>query len=115
MGLHNQRLGRRGERLAAQWYRDHGYELVDRNWRCAEGELDLVLRRGPIVVFCEVKARTTLRFGHPAEAVTPAKQARIHRLALRWLFDHRISRRVRRRFDVAAVVGSRVSVIEGAF
>ncbi len=78
-----------------------------RNWRCREGELDLVVRRGRILVFCEVKARTTDAFGVPAEAVTRAKQARIRRLAARWLAEAAPSGARDIRFDVVAVLGGR--------
>jgi len=109
------RLGRSGEALAAEWYLGQGYDVLARNWRCAEGELDLVLARGPLVVFSEVKARTTDRFGTPAEAVTPAKQARIRRLAARWMAEAGPRRGRAVRFDVAAVSAGRVEVLEGAF
>jgi|SoiMethySBSTD1v2_1073268.scaffolds.fasta_scaffold03983_2 putative endonuclease len=114
---HRQRLGARGERLAADWYRVHGYELVARNWRCREGELDLVVARPGELVFCEVKSRSSDRFGVPAEAVTPAKQARLRVLAARFLAEHTSDGRRgwSLRFDVAAVTGGRVEVIEAAF
>ena len=70
-------FGQAGEDRAAAWYRAHGYEVLARNWRCREGELDLVVRRGRTLVFVEVKARRTDRFGIPAEAVTPTKQRRL--------------------------------------
>lgn len=108
------RLGAAGEALAERWYRRHGYKVVDRNWRCRAGELDLVLRRGQTIVFCEVKTRSSRRFGHPLEALTPAKQARIHRLAMQWLEATR-TRRKDIRFDVAAVERGRVEVFESAF
>lgn len=108
------RLGTAGEDLAAGWYRAAGYEVLDRNWRCPEGELDLVCRLGGTVVVCEVKARRSARFGTPAEAVTPAKQRRVRRLGARWLREHGIRCR-EVRFDVAAVTGGRVAVLEGAF
>jgi putative endonuclease len=76
------------------------------------------VQRGPTVVFCEVKARTGSRFGPPAEAVTPQKQARIRRLAVRWLREHPAgTSRTRRelRFDVAAILGDEVQLIEAAF
>jgi putative endonuclease len=107
-------LGRSGEDAAARWYEQAGYHVVGRNWRCAFGELDLVLRRGPMVVFCEVKTRSSDRFGTPAEAVTHRKQARLRRLAAEWLAVCAVgSREVR--FDVAAVCGDTVEVIEDAF
>jgi putative endonuclease len=91
---------------------------VDRNWRCREGELDLVVREGRTIVFCEVKSRTGNRFGLPVEAVTPTKQARIRRLAARWLREHpstTAGRRSELRFDVATILGDRLDVLEGAF
>lgn len=111
---HRQRLGAAGEDLAVAWYLRAGYEVVARNWRCRDGELDLVVRDRGTVVFCEVKTRTSDRFGVPAEAVTVAKQRRIRVLAAQFLREHpQRSRRIR--FDVAAVLGGRIEVLEGAF
>jgi putative endonuclease len=117
---HRQRLGARGEQLAAAWYGARGYRVVARNWRCAEGELDLVLLGRGDLVFCEVKTRSSDRFGVPAEAVTPAKQRRLRVLATRFLAEHAEGlrdggRRPGIRFDVAAVRGGVVEVIEAAF
>jgi putative endonuclease len=109
-----QALGRHGEDRAARWYRQAGYEVLDRNWRCPLGELDLVARRDATLVFCEVKARSSLSFGHPAEAVGPSKQQRIRRLAVQWM-DERGVRAPVVRFDVAAVLPRTVEVIEAAF
>jgi putative endonuclease len=114
--LARQRLGARGEDRAAAWYRRQGYEILTRNWRCRDGELDLICARGPDLVVCEVKTRSSLAFGHPAEAVTAAKQQRIRRLAARWLAEGDAPFRPREvRFDVAAVLPGEVSVIEAAF
>ena len=111
-----QALGRRGEDQAAAWYVAHGYEVLARNWRCREGELDLIVGRGSTVVICEVKARSSLDYGHPAEAVTLAKQRRIRALAARWLAEVELAVRPEVvRFDVAAVLPGEVSVIEDAF
>jgi putative endonuclease len=115
---YRQRLGARGEDRAADWYRAAGYDVVARNWRCAEGELDLVVGRPGELVFCEVKTRSSDRFGAPAEAVTIAKQRRLRTLAARFLADQSLDagtagRNVR--FDVVAVSGSTVDVIEAAF
>ena len=110
-------LGASGEDAVAAWYADRGYEVVARNWRCREGELDLVLRAGRAFVFCEVKTRSSDRFGVPAEAVTPAKQARLRALAGRFLAELSPGRGRgwSLRFDVAAVTAGRIEVIEGAF
>jgi putative endonuclease len=118
-------LGARGERLAAEWYSTRGYQVVARNWRCRDGELDLVVARPGELVFCEVKTRSSDRFGVPAEAVTPTKQRRLRLLAARFLAaggatgatgaGPRSGRGRRLRFDVVAVTGGRVEVIEAAF
>ncbi len=103
-----------GEDVAAAWYAAHGYEVVARNWRCRTGELDLIVRRGPEVVFCEVKSRRTAAFGAPAEAVNHEKRQRIRHLAARWVQESKV-RPAQIRFDVAAILDDQLEVIEGAF
>jgi putative endonuclease len=113
-----QRLGARGEQLVAEWYVARGYQVVARNWRCREGEIDLVVwSRRRDLVFCEVKTRSSTRFGVPAEAVTPAKRRRLRLLAARFLAAHgsEVAGRRGLRFDVAAVTAGRVEVIAAAF
>ena len=88
--------------------------LVSRNWRCREGEIDLVLTRARLLVFCEVKTRSSNAYGSPAAAVTPAKQARLRKLGMRWIDAHQM-RPGTLRFDVACVIGREVRVIESAF
>ena len=110
--------GAAGEAAAAAWYEERGYEVVERNWRRREGELDLIVRAGRTVVFCEVKTRTTGRYGTGAEAVTEPKQRRIRRLAARWFSELTPAsgrRALDARFDVVTVDGGVVEVIEGAF
>jgi putative endonuclease len=108
----------------AAWYRRAGYEVVAQNWRCDQGEIDIVALgpAGDVVVFCEVKTRTSDRFGTPFEAVTTSKQRRVRRLATRWLAQGRAAGRpayARVRFDVAAVTvhagALDVEVLEDAF
>ncbi len=107
-------LGASGEDQVASWYVARGYEVVVRNWRCRDGELDLIVRDGRMFVFCEVKTRTTDAFGAPVEAVTRAKQERLRRLAARWLTEAPLRPR-EIRFDVASVMGNEIEVFEGAF
>lgn len=83
-------LGAFGEAAAARHLVDQGMVLLDRNWRCELGEVDLVLRDGRTLVVCEVKTRSSLRFGAPLEGVTERKAARLRRLAARWLADHEV-------------------------
>ncbi|HET7531937.1 MAG TPA: YraN family protein [Nocardioidaceae bacterium] len=83
-------LGAYGEALAARHLTEQGMVVLDRNWRCDLGEVDLVLRDGRVLVVCEVKTRSSLAFGTPIEAVTEQKAARLRRLAARWLADHEV-------------------------
>lgn len=110
--------GAAGEAAAAAWYEERGYDVLERNWRRREGELDLVVRSGRTVVFCEVKTRSSDRFGTGAEAVTSAKQRRVRRLAARWFSELTPAsgrQALVARFDVVTVDGGVVEVIEGAF
>ncbi len=106
--------GRWGEDLAAAWYVQHGYGVLARNWRCRIGEVDLIVRRGRLIVICEVKARRTDAFGPAAAAVGLVKQQRLRRLAAEWLHSSGISG-VDVRFDVVAITGTTIDVIQQAF
>jgi putative endonuclease len=112
-------LGRAGENRAATWYLEHGFDVVDRNWRSRQGEIDIVARKGRLLVFCEVKTRTSQAFGEPFEAVTRAKQLRLRRLAAEWLRQSGSRARSHNsfevRFDVASLLGGRLEILEGAF
>lgn len=96
-------IGHSGEDAAERLYRRLGFRVLERNYRCRGGEIDLVVRRGPLVVFCEVKTRRTNRWGEPSEAVDRRKQERLRRLAARWLRERRPGA-VEVRFDVVSVV-----------
>jgi putative endonuclease len=80
-------LGRYGEDLAARRLRAAGMVVLERNWRCAAGEIDIVARDHDALVVCEVKTRRSRGYQHPMAAVTPAKAARLRRLAARWLSE----------------------------
>lgn len=85
-------LGQYGERVAAAHLVEAGYELLARNWRChdgeLDGELDIVARRDGVLAFVEVKTRSSVDFGEPAEAVGPQKVRKIRELATVWLRTH---------------------------
>lgn len=81
-------LGDYGERLAARYLGDQGFTIIDRNWRCARGEIDIVAADGACLVVCEVKTRSSDTFGAPFEAVTPSKARRLRRLAGLWVESH---------------------------
>lgn len=111
-------VGAEGESSAAAWYEEHGYEVIERNWRRREGEVDLIVRKGRTVAFCEVKTRTTDRFGTGAEAVVEPKQRRLRRLATRWLSELTPAsgrQLVEVRFDVVSITAGEIEVIEDAF
>jgi putative endonuclease len=112
-------LGRRGEDLAVQYLERRGLVVLSRNWRCRDGEIDVVATQRGRLVVCEVKTRSGTRFGEPAEAVTTRKAARIRRVTQAWLAAHHV-RWCEIRFDVLAVLvepGRPVAVrhYEGAF
>jgi putative endonuclease len=96
-------VGAHGERLAERHLAEQGLVVLSRNWRCSDGEIDLVLRDGDDVVFCEVKTRRSTLFGTPAEAIGVDKVHRLRRLANRWLAESAVRPR-EIRFDVVEVL-----------
>ena len=92
----------------------NGYRVIERNWRCTAGELDLVVARAGTIVFVEVKARAGDRFGGAVAAVGWDKQRRVRRLAAQWLYDHP-GEHGEVRFDVVAVTGTHIEVHTAAF
>ncbi|HCA74681.1 MAG TPA: YraN family protein [Bifidobacterium sp.] len=119
--LRARRVGELGESYAAAWLSHQGWRILDRNWHCRYGELDIVARdETGRIVFVEVKTRRTLRYGTPQEAVTPAKQINLRHAAVQWLAapEHR-SRNNGVRFDVISVIvrgdAPLVHHIKGAF
>ncbi|WP_111765288.1 YraN family protein [Nakamurella deserti] len=114
-------VGRNGEELAARYLGDIGLTVMTRNWRCREGELDIVAVDGrDLAVVCEVKTRSGVRYGSGAEAVDATKRRRIRRLATLWLAEHQARPGIRLRFDVISVLWTpgaepRLTHIAGAF
>jgi putative endonuclease len=98
-----QALGAYGERVAASHLAGLGMVVLDRNWRCDQGEVDLVLRDGDVLVVCEVKTRSSGACGSPHEAVDDAKVARLHRLLWRWCEDHGV-RPAETRVDLVGIL-----------
>ena len=112
-------VGAYGERLALRYLVQAGLVVLDRNWRSGTGEIDIIARDGDVLVCCEVKTRRGPAFGAPAEAVVPAKVARLRRLAAEWLARARVRPR-EVRFDVVEVLSPlrgapSVTHIRGAF
>ena len=110
-------LGQAGEEAVAHHLINQGFVILERNARIGRLELDIVARRGRLVVFCEVRTRTTVRFGHPAETLTRKKRRSVRTAVAQWLRAHRLGS-VRVRLDVAGVVmnqfGTRIDYFANA-
>lgn len=107
-----QAVGRYGEELAAKYLVAAGFVILERNWRCELGEIDIVARDGDTLVVCEVKTRRGLNYGSPLESITYRKLATLRGLAGRWLQQHS-TRPPQVRIDVVGVLvphGSRPTV-----
>lgn len=100
-------LGRAGEDRAARYLADRGYDVVDRNWRCATGEIDVVAVHERDLVVVEVKTRRGAAFGHPFEAVDQRKRRRLWQLGVAWIAEHPAQAQGRRlRLDAIALIGA---------
>jgi putative endonuclease len=118
MSLRGKRTGKKGEELAAAYLAQMGYRIVELNYRCIFGEIDIIALEGGILVFVEVKSRRTEAFGTPQVAVGPAKRDKISRIALNYLSENHLHQHPAR-FDVVAVkllpVGTQIELIRDAF
>jgi len=102
-------FGRAGEERAAQHLSDLGYRIMARNWRCAQGELDIVAARDDVLCVVEVKTRRSELFGHPFDAVDERKLRRLWRLAFAWARSHPEEAAAKRiRIDVIGLTGADV-------
>jgi putative endonuclease len=106
--------GHRYEERAAAFLVRHGYDILERNWRAGRKEIDLIVRQGRVVVFVEVKAARTAKFGHPAEKVNERKQRHLTQAARRYLSEREMPD-TDFRFDVVTFVGEKLEHYPGAF
>ncbi len=113
--MNNRETGSRHEKLAAAYLRQKGYRILEFNYRCPWGEVDLIAREGSYLVFVEVKYRRSARWGMPAEAVDSRKQERIRRAASWYLSARRLSGETPCRFDVVGILGEQIELIRDAF
>jgi putative endonuclease len=103
VGVRNQVVGAYGERVAERYLGGLGMAVLERNWRCPDGELDLVLRDGDVLVACEVKTRSSDAYGSPHEAIAHGKLDRLQRLASRWAAERLGTTPPAIRIDLVAV------------
>ena len=106
--------GASGEARATRLLERHGYRIVERNFRCKAGELDIIARDGDVLCFVEVRSRANAEHGHAAEMVTPKKQAQVSRVALMYI-GLRNPAFERSRFDVVAITGDDELLIRDAW
>ena len=113
--MNKRQTGSRYEETAAAFLTSKGYRVLERNFRCRQGEIDLICRHGRYLVFAEVKYRSGLSMRSPAEAVDARKQERIRRAAAFYLYSHGMGGDVPCRFDVVGILGSDIELIQDAF
>jgi putative endonuclease len=113
-----QKFGKRSERLAAEYLKRKGYRIIETNYRSKVGEIDIIAKEKATIVFVEVKARSSNRFGSPKGAVTPAKQRKISMAALDYL-KQSSQTDARARFDVVSIDtasgNTDIEVVKNAF
>lgn len=114
MKQNNRAIGTRGEMIAASFLEKNGYVILDKNYRCRIGEIDLIAKDGDYLVFVEVKCRKNMKTGYPSEAVGYYKQQRIiktaiHYTKLKGLYGCDV------RFDIVEIVDRKIRVIKNAF
>lgn len=108
-------IGSKYEAMAAAYLETRGYEILEQNYRDRFGEIDIIARDGKFLVFLEVKYRKDLRMGHPLEAVDYRKQQRIRNTARRYLYCRYPNQVLPCRFDVVAILGQEIRLIQNAF
>lgn len=108
-------IGDSEEILAVQYLEERGYTVIDRNFRCKMGEIDIVASNEGYLVFIEVKYRSSLKYGDPAQAVNIKKQRTIYKVAQFYILKNNISQSTPVRFDVVTIVGNEINIIKNAF
>lgn len=112
------RLGQRAEGLALEYLESKGYQLIQQNFRCQLGEIDIIAKDGDCVCFIEIRSRSLKLYGVPEESITPLKQRRLTRVALAYLKSNRLTD-VNIRFDVVSILFDGrypdISLVKGAF
>lgn len=113
--MNNRKTGTRYETMAAEYLEKHGYQILERNFRCKSGEIDLIARDGQYLVFVEVKYRKSTSHGSAAAAVFTKKQQNISRVAAFYLLKNHLPEYTSCRFDVATIDGNEIHIYKNAF
>lgn len=113
--INKRKIGTAYEQKAGEYLKEHGYEILEYNFRCRMGEIDIVAKQGGYLVFVEVKYRTDTHTGEPEEAVNWQKQRKISKVAMYYCLTHGYGTSTPCRFDVVAVTGDRIRLIQNAF
>ena len=111
----HRKVGAFYEELAANYMREHEMIILEMNYRCKQGEIDIIAKDKEYLVIAEVKYRSSLKSGYPAEAVTAAKQRRIYKAAQYYLYSHGLPETTKIRFDVIAILKEDITYIKNAF
>lgn len=113
--INKRKIGTKYETLAVNYLRQCGYQILERNFYCKFGEIDIVAKKDVYLVFVEVKYRSSTDYGAPQEAVDVRKQRRISNASSYYLYRHHCTADTPVRFDVVAVTGDEIRLIENAF
>lgn len=113
--MNKRRLGDFEELRSIEFLEANGYEIAERNFRCKFGEIDIVAKNDGYLVFIEVKYRSNLTYGSPAEAINYAKQRTIYKVAQFYMLKYKLPSETPVRFDAVIIVGDDVSLIKNAF
>jgi len=108
---YRKKLGRRGEKAALHFLKNHGYQILEHSYRCKVGEIDIVAREGTELVFVEVKTRRSLSFGLPVESISRQKRKKLTQLALSYLGHHKLDN-IPCRFDVVGVLLEKDKIVQ---
>jgi putative endonuclease len=116
--MQKKELGKKGEEMAARFLKKNGYRIIEKNYVCKMGEMDIIAKEKDTLVFIEVKTRTSTTYGPPQLSVTPRKQSQMSKVALYFLKEKKLDD-VKSRFDVVAILlgpkGEEIELIKDAF
>lgn len=113
--LNKRKIGEEYEEAAVRYLEQAGYEVIERNFRCKLGEIDIIAKDHCYLVFIEVKYRSSARYGLPIEAVDIKKQKTIYRVAQWYLKEHKIGNNIDIRFDIVCILGDKITLYKNAF